>query len=80
MDVKSKFEKIFDNVLFLSTEKFYTNQEEYYRLSEFLGISTLTSTNSYENKTFYDDNVLSSKVIEIATEKLFPSIEIYRQL
>ena len=80
VDVKNKFEKIFDNVLFLSTEKFYTNQEEYYRLSEFLGISTLTSTNSYENKTFYDDNVLSSKVIEIATEKLLPSIEIYRQL
>ena len=80
VDVKNKFEKIFDNVLFLSTEKFYTNQEEYYRLSEFLGISTLTSTNSYENKTFYDDNFLSSKVIEIATEKLLPSIEIYRQL
>ena len=31
-------------------------------------------------RQFYDDNVLSSKVIEIATEKLLPSIEIYRQL
>ena len=80
VNVKNNFEKVFDNVLFLSTEKFFTSQTEHDWLSDFLGISTLTLTNSYENKTFYADNVLSSKVIEIAAEKLLPSIEIYRQL
>ena len=80
VNVKNKFEKVFDNVLFLSTEKFFTSQTEHDRLSDFLGISTLTLTNSYENKTFYANNVLSNKVIEIASEKLLPSIEIYRQL
>ena len=51
VNVKNNFEKVFDNVLFLSTEKFFTSQTEHDRLSDFLGISTLTLTNSYENKT-----------------------------
>ena len=95
VNVKDKFEKIFDNVIFLSTEKFYTNQTEHDRLSDFLGISKLeksdgsqlkcgynsiTLANLYENKTLYGDNVLSSEVIEVATEKLLPSTRIYEQL
>jgi hypothetical protein len=95
VNVKDKFEKIFDNVIFLSTEKFYTSQTEHDRLSDFLGISKLeksdgsqlkcgynsiTLANLYENKTLYGDNVLSSEVIEVATKKLLPSTKIYEQL
>ena len=95
VDVKNKFEKVFDNVILLSTEKFYTNQTEYDRLSDFLGIPRLeksnvsqlkcgyismTLKNLYENKSLYGDKTLTDKDIERATHKLLPSIKIYQQL
>lgn len=80
VDVKSKFEKIFDDVIFLSTEKFYTNQTEHDRLSDFLKVPRIGMSNLYENTTLYRDNTITYEDIEIAKEKLLPSIEIYRQL
>ena len=80
VDVKSKFKKIFDNVIFLSTEKFYTNQTEHDRLSDFLEVPRIGMSNLYENATHYRDNTITYEDIKIATEKLLPSIEIYRQL
>ena len=70
----------FDDVIFLSTEKFYTNQTEHDRLSDFLKVPRIGMSNLYENTTLYRDNTITYEDIEIAKEKLLPSIEIYRQL
>ena len=37
-------------------------------------------SNLYENTTLYRDNTITYEDIEIAKEKLLPSIEIYREL
>ena len=79
VDVKSKFEEIFDNVIFLSTEKFYTNQDEHDKLSIFLDVSRISISKIYKNKTDYEDSITKGD-IELATKKLSPSIEIHRQL
>lgn len=79
VDVKSKFEEIFDNVLFLSTEKFYTNQDDHDKLSNFLDVSRIGISNIHKNKTDYEVSITRGD-IELATKKLFPSIEIHRQL
>lgn len=79
VDVKNKFEEIFSNVIFFSTEKFYTTQTEHNRLSDFLDAPKIYLSNIYENRTKYEDNITSSD-IELASKKLLPSIEIHQEL
>ena len=67
MDVKSKFEEIFDNVLFLSTEKFYTNQDDRDKLSNFLDVSRIGISNIHKNKTDYEVSITRGD-IELATK------------
>jgi len=79
VEVKSKFDEIFDNVIFLSSEKFYTNQDEHDKLSNFLDVNRISVSKIHDNKTDYKDTI-TREDIELATKKLSPSIEIHRQL
>ena len=78
-DVKNRFEKVFSNIIFLSTENFFTNQSEHDKLSNFLGVSKITMSDLYENKTDYEYHI-TAEDIELARAKLLPSIEIHKQL
>ena len=78
-DVKNRFEKVFSNIIFLSTEKFFTNQSEHDKLSNFLGVSKITMSDLYENKTDYEYHI-TAEDIELARAKLSPSIEIHKKL
>ena len=63
----------------MSSEKFYTNQDEYDKLSNFLNINRISVSKIHDNKTDYK-NTITTEDIELATKKLSPSIEIHRQL
>lgn len=78
-DVKDRFEKVFSNLIFLTTENFFTNQSEHDRLSNFLGVPKIIMSDIYENKTDYDYHI-TAEDIELARTKLLPSIEIHKQL
>ena len=78
-DVKNRFEKVFSNIIFLSTENFFTNQSEHDKLSNFLGVSKITMSDLYENKTDYEYHI-TAEDIELARAKLSPSIEIHKKL
>ena len=53
-DVFNKFNNVFDEVLCLSTEKFFGSQEECDKLTDFLEIDKIVMTNQFSNFLNYD--------------------------
>ena len=70
VDVYNKFKNVFDDVICLSTEKFFNNQEDYDRLPDFLNMPSIKADSTYENKREYPP--LSQDEIDSA-KKLIPS-------
>ena len=77
-DINDKFRRVFDEVICLSTEKFFGNQEECNRLTDFLEMENIQMIDIYENSMKY--NPLASDDMEIAKELLSPSCEFHMSL
>ena len=54
VDIFNKFNNVFDEVLCLSTEKFFGSQEECDKLTDFLEIDKIVMTNEFSNSIDYD--------------------------
>ena len=54
VDIFNKFNNVFDEVLCLSTEKFFGSQEECDKLTNFLEIDKIVMTNQFSNICNYD--------------------------
>ena len=54
VDIFNKFNNVFDEVLCLSTEKFFGSQEECDKLTDFLEIDRIVMTNEFSNSIDYD--------------------------
>tara|TARA_B000000532_G_scaffold128692_1_gene103176 strand:- start:408 stop:1115 length:708 start_codon:yes stop_codon:yes gene_type:complete len=54
VDIFDKFNNVFDEVLCLSTEKFFGSQEECDKLTDFLEIDRIVMTNEFSNSIDYD--------------------------
>ena len=54
VDIFNKFNNVFDEVLCLSTEKFFGSQEECDKLTDFLEIDKIVMTNEFSNSMDYD--------------------------
>ena len=55
VDIFNKFNNVFDEVLCLSTEKFFGSQEECDKLTDFLGIDKIVMVNELSNNLNYDN-------------------------
>ena len=77
-DVYNKFKSVFDDVICLSTEKFFNNQEEYDRLTDFLNIPTIKADSTHENKREYPP--LSQDEIDSAKKLMPSSYEFYLKI
>jgi len=54
LDIFNKFNNIFDDVICLSTEKFFGNQQEFDKLTNFLEIDRIEMSNEKSNEINYD--------------------------
>ena len=54
VDIFDKFKNVFDEVLCLSTEKFFGSQEQCNKLTDFLEIDRIEMTNQFSNEYDYD--------------------------
>ena len=54
VDIFNKFNNVFDEVLCLSTEKFFGSQEECDKLTDFLEIDKIVMTNEFSNNIDYE--------------------------
>lgn len=54
VDIFNKFNNVFDEVLCISTEKFFGSQEECDKLTDFLEIDKIVMTNEFSNSIDYD--------------------------
>ena len=77
-DVNDKFRRVFDEVICLSTEKFFGNQQECNRLTDFIEMKNIEMVNIHEN--FMDYEPLSGEDIKRAQELLRPSCEFHAKL
>ncbi len=74
-DVNDKFRRVFDEVICLSTEKFFGSQQECNKLTDFIEMKNIEMVNIHENSIDY--NPLSSEDIKRAQELLRPSCDFY---
>ena len=77
-DVNDKFRRVFDEVICLSTEKFFGNQQECNRLTDFIEMKNIEMVNIHEN--FMDYEPLSGEDIKRAQELLRSSCEFHAKL
>lgn len=54
VDIFNKFNNVFDEVICLSTEKFFGSQEECDKLTDFLEIDKIVMTNEFSNNIDYE--------------------------
>ena len=72
----NKFKRVFDNVICLKTETFFTNDKEQQRLLNFLGLPLVELDNVYKNRSDVCSQ-LSVNDIEIGKHKLKSSYDFY---
>tara|TARA_B100000427_G_scaffold99238_1_gene81650 strand:+ start:375 stop:1124 length:750 start_codon:yes stop_codon:yes gene_type:complete len=72
----NKFKRVFDNVICLKTETFFTNDKEQQRLLNFLGLPLVELDNIYKNRSDVCSQ-LSANDIEIGKHKLKSSYDFY---
>lgn len=78
-DVKEKFERVFDNVICLTTEDFFINQQKQDKLKKFLEVSEIKTLSNPQNVRNYKFE-LHNNYIELANTKLKDSIDFYTTL
>ena len=79
MDVKDKFERVFDNVICLTTEHFFINQQKQDELRKFLEVSEIKALSKPQNVKNFNFE-LHNNYIELANTKLKDSIDFYTTL
>ena len=77
-DVNDKFRRVFDDVICLSTEKFFGSQKECNILTDFIEMKNIEMVNIHENSIEY--NPLSNEDIKRAQELLRPSCDFHAKL
>lgn len=78
-DVKEKYERVFKNVLCLTTEHFFIDQNRQKQLTEFLEVPVINVIPSPQNVRNYKVK-LSDKDLKLARYKLKDSIDFYEKL
>ena len=78
VDIFNKFNNVFDEVLCLSTEKFFGSQEECDKLTDFLEIDKIVMTNEYSNTIDYD--TLDESELQTYQELLKKSYDFHKNL
>ena len=78
VDIFDKFNNVFDEVLCLSTEKFFGSQEECDKLTDFLGIDKIVMVNELSNNLNYD--TLSQDEIQTYQGLLKKSYDFHKNL
>ncbi len=78
VDIFNKFNNVFDEVLCLSTEKFFGSQEECDKLTDFLGIDKIVMVNELSNNLNYD--TLSQDEIQTYQGLLKKSYDFHKNL
>ena len=77
-NVNDKFRRVFDEVICLSTEKFFSTQQECNRLTDFIEMKNIEMVNIHENNLNYEP--LSGEHIKRAQELLRPSCDFHAKL
>ena len=78
-DVKEKYERVFENVMCLTTEHFFLDQRKQKQLTEFLEVPTINMVPNPLNVRNYKVK-LSDKDLKLARSKLKDSIDVYEKL
>ena len=78
-DVKEKYERVFKNVLCLTTEHFFIDQNRQKQLTEFLEVPVINVIPSPQNVRNYKVK-LSDEDLKLARYKLKDSIDFYEKL
>ena len=78
-DVKEKYERVFENVMCLTTEHFFLDQNRQKQLTEFLEVPVLNVVPSPQNVRNYKVK-LSDEDLKLARYKLKDSIDFYENL
>lgn len=78
VDIFNKFNNVFDEVLCLSTEKFFGSQEECDKLTNFLEIDKIVMTNEFSNNIDYES--LDENEIETYQGLLKKSYDFHKNL
>jgi len=78
-DVKDKFERVFENVICLTTEHFFINQQKQDELKKFLEVSEIKPLSKPQNVGNFNFE-LQDYHIELANTKLKESIDFYTTL
>jgi len=77
-DIDDKFRRVFDEVISLSTEKFFGSQKECNKLTDFLEMKNIEMVNIHVNNIDYEP--LSSEDIKRAQELLRSSCDFHAKL
>jgi len=78
-DVKEKYERVFENVMCLTTEHFFLDQKKQNQLTEFLEVPVIDVLPNPQNVRNYNVE-LSNEDLKLARYKLKDSIDVYEKL
>ena len=78
-DVKEKYERVFKNVMCLTTEHFFLDQRKQKQLTEFLEVPTINVVPDSQNVRNYNLK-LYDEDLKLAISKLKDSIDVYEKL
>tara|TARA_B100000965_G_scaffold406477_1_gene445612 strand:+ start:285 stop:1043 length:759 start_codon:yes stop_codon:yes gene_type:complete len=78
-DVKEKYEKVFENVMCLTTEHFFLDQKRQKQLTEFLEVPMINVFSDPQNVRNFNVE-LSHEDLKLARSKLKDSIDFYENL
>ena len=78
-DVKEKYERVFENVMCLTTEHFFLDQKKQKQLTEFLEVPVVDVLPNPQNVRNYNIE-LSNEDLKLARYKLKDSIDVYEKL
>ena len=78
-DVKEKYERVFENVMCLTTEHFFLDRKKQKKLTEFLEVPVIDILPNPQNVRNYNVQ-LSDEDLKLARYKLKDSIDVYEKL
>ena len=78
-DVKEKYERVFENVMCLTTEHFFLDQKKQKQLTEFLEVPMINVVPRPQNVRNYNVE-LSDEDLKLARYKLKDSTDVYEKM
>ena len=78
-DVKEKYERVFENVMCLTTEHFFLDQKKQKQLTEFLEVPVIDVFPNSRNVKNYNVE-LSNEDLKLARYKLKDSTDVYEKM